>query len=262
MKFIHLTDIHLMAPGVPLNGGDPAANLMRVLADIAEWHKDAEFCVISGDLADEGDPAAYGWLQEQLAAFPLPVFLMLGNHDVRQNFLDVFADHPRDGGGFVQHSHAAGGARFLFLDTLTGGPGVHDGELCAERLAWLEEELEAAGDAPVLLFLHHPPFDIGLPYVDEIKLRDPEAFHAALKKGRNIRHIFYGHIHRMTYVNWRGYSFTSLPSTNHQIPLVPERAGGDYSVEPMAYGVVQVSDDQVTVHFDAYLDRPGQGAAF
>ncbi|KIC07891.1 serine/threonine protein phosphatase [Leisingera sp. ANG-M1] len=260
MKFIHLTDIHLTRPGAMLNGGDPAANLSRVLADVAAWHRDAAFCVISGDLADEGDPEAYGWLQEQLQAFPLPVFLMLGNHDVRERFLEVFPEHPRDANGFIQYSHAAGGAKFVFLDTLTGGPGVHDGELCADRLAWLEAELEQAGDAPVFLFMHHPPFDIGLPYVDDIKLRGPEAFYAALQKGRNIRHIFYGHIHRITYVNWRGYPFTSLPSTNHQIPLVPERVGTDYSVEPLAYSVVQLSEDQVTVHFDAYLDRPGQTA--
>jgi 3',5'-cyclic AMP phosphodiesterase CpdA len=260
MKFIHLTDIHLKAPGTMLCNADPVANLDRVLRDITQWHADAEFCVISGDLADEGEPEAYHWLQYRLQEFPLPCFLMLGNHDIRDSFLEVFADHPRDSSGFVQHSHAAAGAKFIFLDTLTGGPDVHDGELCPDRLAWLTAELEQAGETPVFLFLHHPPFDISLPYVDEIKLRQPEAFYEVLQKGQNIRHIFYGHVHRMTYVNWRGYAFTSLPSTNHQIPLVPERASSEYSVEPMAYGVVQVTDDQITVHFDAYLDRPGQDA--
>ncbi|EBA14323.1 Ser/Thr protein phosphatase family protein [Roseobacter sp. SK209-2-6] len=226
------------------------------MEDIASWQSDAAFCVISGDLADEGDPQAYRWLRDKLLDFPLPCFLMLGNHDVRGNFLDVFTDHPRDASGFVQHSHNAAEAKFLFLDTLTGGPDTHDGELCRDRLDWLEAELEQAGESPVYLFLHHPPFDIGIPYVDEIKLRDPDALHRALKVGKNIRHIFFGHVHRMTYVNWRGYSFTSLPSTNHQIPLVPDRAGSEYSVEPLAYGVVQIAEDQFTVHFDAYLDRP------
>lgn len=258
MKFIHLTDIHLMAPGKLLCDSDPAANLDRVLQDIERWHNDAEFCVISGDLADEGDPEAYRWLQQRLQEFALPTFLMLGNHDVRENFLAVFADHPRDSAGFVQHSHDCDGTRFLFLDTLTGGPGIHDGELCPERMRWLESKLEQAADMPVILFLHHPPFDIGLPYVDDIKLRQPDAFYQTLQKAQNIRHIFYGHVHRMTYVNWRGYCFTSLPSTNHQIPLVPARVDSEYSVEPLAYGIVQISDDQVTVHFDAYLDRPGQ----
>lgn len=261
MKFIHITDLHLMPPGELLGGIDTAARLSRILEDIAAWHSDAAFCVISGDLADEGSLDAYGWLKDRLQAFPVPCFLMLGNHDDRQNFLSVFDGHPRDQGGYVQHSHAAEGARFLFLDTLTGGPGVHEGELCDQRLAWLEQQLEAARDAPVFLFMHHPPFDLGMRFVDDIKLRQPEAFHRALQRGRNIRHIFYGHVHRMTYVNWRGYPFTSLPSTNHQIPLIPDRAGSDYSDEPLAYGVVQVSDDQLTVHFDAHLDRCSQEAA-
>ena len=58
MKFIHLTDIHLKAPGTMLCNADPVANLDRVLRDITQWHADAEFCVISGDLADEGEPEA------------------------------------------------------------------------------------------------------------------------------------------------------------------------------------------------------------
>ncbi|MCE8513529.1 phosphodiesterase [Ruegeria pomeroyi] len=257
MKFIHLSDIHLMPPGQSLSGSDPIEKLSKVLEDIATWHCDAEFCVISGDLADLGDRECYEWLRERLAHFPVPVFLMLGNHDVRETFLSVFPDHPRDANGFIQHGHTAGGARFLFLDTLTGGPDIHDGELCDDRLAWLAAELERAGDMPVYVFLHHPPFDIAIPYVDEIKLRQPDAFHATLQAGRNIRHVFYGHVHRTTYVNWRGYPFTSLPSTNHQVPLIPEREGQEHSAEPLAYGVATIEGDQFTLHVDSYLGKPG-----
>lgn len=91
MKFIHLTDIHLMPPGQSVSGSDPIEKLSKVFEDIATWHSDAEFCVVSGDLADLGDRESYEWLRQRLAHFPVPVFLMLGNHDVRETFISVFS---------------------------------------------------------------------------------------------------------------------------------------------------------------------------
>jgi Icc protein len=58
--------------------------------------------------------------------------------------------------------------------------------------------------------MHHPPFNIGLPYVDDIKFIDADGFAKTLTASQNVRHIFFGHVHRMTYVNLRGFSFTSL----------------------------------------------------
>ena len=94
------------------------------------------------------------------------------------------------------------------------------------------------------------PFEYGNPILEEV-----EEFAAALKYGRNILHVFYGHVHRMTFVNWRGVPFTSLPSLNHQIPLNAASVQGEYCDEPPAYGVVQIEDDQLTVHFNTFLQR-------
>ena len=55
MKFIHLTDLHLVKPGDRLFNLDPLERLDRCLGDIQTLHEDAAFCVISGDLADKGD---------------------------------------------------------------------------------------------------------------------------------------------------------------------------------------------------------------
>ena len=114
---------------------------------------------------------------------------MLGNHDDRENYRAVFG-----GAGHVQHAITREGAHLLFLDTLKGPPssaGLYD----APRRDWLKAELAKAGGAPVYLFMHHPPFDIGHPLMDLIKLDDAEDF-AALLKGHDIRHIFFGHAHR------------------------------------------------------------------
>ena len=55
MKFIHFTDLHLVAGGALLWGLDPVRSLDACLADIAAHHKDAAFCAISVELAERGE---------------------------------------------------------------------------------------------------------------------------------------------------------------------------------------------------------------
>ena len=133
--------------------------------------------------------------------------------------------------------------------------GVPEGQYCDARCAWLANELERADQRPTYIFMHHPPFDIGVPYVDRIKLEEPDAFVDALAAGKNIRHIFFGHVHRSVYVNWHGIPCTSLPGTNHQVPLIRESVGTSYSQEPPGYGVIFIDHSRVAMHFDACLDR-------
>lgn len=253
MKIIHITDFHLVAPGEPLWGLNPHDRVERCLDDIARWHGDAEFCVISGDLTNAGDTEAYEWLSEKLAGFALKTFVMIGNHDDRTALAEAFPDAPRDADGFLQHAHLTREGLFLFLDTYKGP--VSEGEYCVKRRAWLREQLDRADDQRVWIFMHHPPFDIGIPYMDRVKLEEPEAFAEILEGRKNIAHIFFGHVHRAAFINWRGIPCTCSPGTNHQVPLNRDSVGTNYSVEPPMYGVVLIEDDRTMVHFDACLDR-------
>lgn len=253
MKFIHLTDLHLVAPGQKLWGLDPAERLDACLDDIARHHPDAAFCAISGDLADRGEVAAYAWLKDRLAAFPVETQLMLGNHDDRENFKAVFDAHPLDHGGFVQQMREQNGGVFLFLDTLKGPPSSA-GLYSPERREWLKQSLDKAAGRPVYLFMHHPPFSIAHELMDKIMLDDPEEF-AALLQGHLVKHIFFGHGHRAVSGVWRGISFSALPAINHQLPLVSGSVETVYSDEPPAYGVVYVTGEGIIVHNDAFLHR-------
>ena len=251
MKFIHITDLHLVAPGELLWGLDPLARLDCCLNDIATHHGDAAFCAITGDLAERGEVAAYEALRERLLRFPIETHVILGNHDGRENFLSVFGGAAAS--GHVQKLVTREGRHFLFLDTLKGPPssaGLYD----APRRAWLVVELEKAKGAPVYLFLHHPPFDIGHKLMDKIKLDDAEAF-ARLLHGHDIRHMFFGHAHRMIGGQWRGIPFSALPGLNHQLPLVGGSVDTVYSDEPPMYAVVLIGGDSTIVHSDAFLHR-------
>jgi 3',5'-cyclic AMP phosphodiesterase CpdA len=253
MKFIHFTDVHLVPEGETLWGIAPLPRLDACLADIAAHHADAAFVAITGDLAERGDKASYGLLETRLADFPFETHLIVGNHDDRENFRLASPGRPVDDGGFVQFGFERDGKVFLFLDTLKGPPssaGLYD----APRREWLKGELEKADGKPVYLFMHHPPFPIAHPLMDLIMLDEPEAF-AALIARHDIRHIFFGHGHRAVSGTWRGISYSALPSLNHQLPLVGGSVETVYSVEPPAYAVVHILEDQIVIHNDCFLDR-------
>lgn len=256
MKLIHVTDTHLVKPGEMLFGLDPQARLEACVADINRHHADAGLCVITGDLTHWGEAEAYALLRDCLAPLAVPLHLVVGNHDEREAFLAAFPETPTDDNGFVQSVRETPVGRFLFLDTLQ--PGTHAGHYCEARLAWLEAQLADAGrcERPVYLFMHHPPFPVRLPLADTIGLLDADPVRDVVKPhAANVRHLFFGHVHRPISGSWCGIPFTTLRSTNHQCWLdfdATDTIAGSH--EPPAYAIAFLDGETTLVHFHDYLD--------
>ena len=255
MKLIHITDTHLVTPGHSLYQTDPYERLAQCIDDVLAHHSDAAMCVVTGDLAHKGEPAAYKGLARQLGRLPMPVYPLVGNHDFRAPFRAEFPHAPHDAHGFVQEVVRRDEGDFIMLDTLD--EGVNTGDYCERRQAWLAARLKEAGTRPVYLFMHHPPFAIGIPCVDRIALLEPERLARVIEPHRaNIRHIFYGHVHRPVCGSWKGIPVSTMRGLNHQVPFdLKTVAPVPKSHEPPAYSVVFIEPDQVTVHFHDYLDR-------
>ena len=254
MKFIHITDPHLVPRGQTLYGLNPIDRLALCIADVNLRHPDAAFAVVTGDLAHKGEADAYAALKAELGKLRLPVHLLLGNHDSRELFAAAFPQAPCDDNGFVQFLVEIGDTLGICLDT--NEPGVPYGTFCATRAAWLKRQLDAAGDRPVFIFMHHPPFKVQLKRMDDISLLEPGAFVGAVEGRGNIRHLFFGHLHRPIAGSWRGIPISTLRATSHQVALdfvVEGRIRGSH--EPPEYAVVLVDADQTIIHNHGYLDR-------
>lgn len=254
MKIIQITDTHLGAPDERVGGLFPIDRLSACMADIEVNHADAAFCVISGDITDAGEVAAYQALSAILSTSTVPVILMMGNHDHRENMCDLFPHIPRDIDGFVQWRWETDQGVFLFLDTVDHGR--HEGLYCERRRAWLSDNLDESRDRQVYLFMHHPPFDVGLPGLDAIGIREREALAELLSHHKNIRHLFFGHVHRPIAGSWQGIPFTSLKGTNHAVAL--DFTALEYIPrchEPPTYAIILIEDDKVLVHFHDFLDQ-------
>lgn len=255
MKFIHLTDTHMVEPGGKLYGLDPLERLHAAIASVNAEHGDAAFCVVTGDLAHWGAPAAYALLADACERFTMPVHLAIGNHDSRANFLAAFPGSSTDGHGFVQSAIDAPAGRMLLLDT--NEPGVPHGAFCARRAEWLKVALAAAPTEPVWLFMHHPPFPIGIPTMDRIGLLDAAPLIEAIEPHRGrIRHLFFGHVHRPIGGSWRGIPVSTVRGTSHQVALeLRQRPKILGSHEPPGYAIVLAERDGAIVHLHDFMDR-------
>jgi Icc protein len=254
MKFIHITDPHIVPAPQTLCALDPRARLATAITDINRHHKDAVFAVLTGDLAYLGQPAAYRDLRELLNELLIPCHLLVGNHDERRNFRDVFPETPADDNGFVQYVVPTPAGAFVMMDTMEAE--ASSGIYCDKRFAWFEAQLAELAGQPVYLFLHHPPFDIGIRPLDASRLPDADRLASLIGRHGDVRYMFYGHVHRAVWGAWRGTPTSALPGTNHQVGLTlgdtDEMLG---SHERPAYGVVLVEDDCVNVHLRDFIDE-------
>lgn len=249
MGFIQISDTHLVPGDGRLFGMCPRDRLARGVALINADHGDADFIVVTGDLAHNGDVAAYETLRDVLADSAVPVHLMMGNHDSRAPFAAVFPQASRMDGGFHQFALDSGPLRVLCLDSLSDVPGDHIGRLCDARLRWLDAEIAATpADRRLVVASHHPPFDLGLPALDRIGFADSAALWEVLQRRRPDLMLF-GHVHRPVCGAWRGVPFHIMRGFNHQVGLDFSGADGLWWVEePPDIAIVMAVGDSVVVH--------------
>lgn len=254
VKFVVLSDLHLGAPGIPVNGLDTGARMAEAVGVINRDHADAAFVLLAGDLADRGEVDAYHQLRNLLAPLPMPVHITLGNHDDRAAFLSVFGQDQDDPQGRVSQVIDAGGHRIILLDTTE--PGLVGGRLCQGRLDWLAARLDEAQDRPVIVVQHHHANPLSLP-VDEIILENADDYVAILQRHAEVRQVIAGHVHLPSTAVWRGIPMTTLAGSHYSVsPHVPGVPGHQRQLEgPAQMAVVLASEDGVTVHFQDHGER-------
>ncbi len=240
MLIAQISDTHIRPKGVLAMGRvDTAGHLARAVAHITALRPAPDVVLVTGDLVDAGMAEEYAHLRELLAPLAMPVYLIPGNHDLRDPLRATFADHrylPHD--GFLQYAVDSGLVRLIALDTLT--PGAPHGELCERRLNWLEQRL-AESDRPTILFMHHPPFECGMKGFDEARLNvGADRLAAIVRRHPNVERILCGHVHRPILVRWAGSIASVAPSTAHQAALdLSPGAPLTYSMDPPAVALHQ-----------------------
>ncbi len=253
MKVVWLSDPHFTAEG-DVFGCDPRARLNAAIDHICAQHSDADACVISGDMVNRETQEDYSVLAESLARLPVPVYPMMGNHDDRallRRHLPLPENSMPD---FVQYAVTSPSAKLLCLDTHKIGSGA--GEFCEKRTAWLRKELNAAGDTPVYLFLHHPPLPLGLPMQDNIQMEGGADFLSLIASFDCVNYMFMGHVHRPITGAINGIPYATMRSLTYQAPAPrPEWDWDSFtpSREAPNLGVITLAaDGAVILHYEQF----------
>ncbi|MDI5986580.1 phosphodiesterase [Halomonas sp. M4R5S39] len=254
-KVLWLTDPHLVEPDWTTSQAPTEAwqRFRLCLDEIRREHTDAELLVLTGDLVHMNNPGAYALLREELERLPMPYRLLVGNHDDRAALHEAFPDISVVG-DFLQGSDDIGETRLIYLDTQAAQG--HHGELCSFRLDWLAAQLKEASERPVLLFLHHPPMEIGVPALDKLRLLESDGLRALLQSRRAPTHLFCGHVHRNVSGRWSGHPFATLKSTNTQFAFDMRASRLTRGEESPGYGVLLFDDGRLIVNYvDTPIDR-------
>ena len=108
------------------------------------------------------------------------------------------------------------GWQLIGLDSQRAGETA--GELGAEQLAWLQRLLEAEPDLDTLIFLHHPPIEVGSAWLDEIGLRDADALERLLESHGQVRLVVSGHVHQELEGTIAGARVHTTPAVGAAVP--------------------------------------------
>jgi 3',5'-cyclic-AMP phosphodiesterase len=258
MLIAQITDTHITLPGELAYGRvDTAEMLRRCVGELMQLDPRPELVVHTGDLVDHGLAEEYAHLRAILAPLPAPLLAIPGNHDAREAMRAAFAADgylPRQ--GFLQFEAELGGLRFIGLDTLAPGQGA--GELCGERLAWLDATLGERPEMPTLVLMHHPPFLTGIAHMDRIGLAGREAFAELVCRHAQIEAILCGHVHRPIHARVGGRAAIISPSPAHQIALDLRPEGPSvFRLEPPGYMLHRWQDRQLVSLAAVLGDWPG-----
>jgi Icc protein len=224
MIIAQITDTHALPEGRKLAELiDSNAQLEATVSGLNALSTPPELVLVTGDLADDGEPGSYAALRARLAALDSPYYLIVGNHDRRQAVVEAFPDHaylPRT--GFLHYVLEDQAVRLIGLDTLV--EGREEGALCDERLEWLDAALSEEPDRPTLIFMHHPPFESGIWWMDAMGLSGMRQLRALLGAHAQVRLIICGHVHRPFHSRLGNVPVAVAPSTAWQVhlDLVPE----------------------------------------
>jgi Icc protein len=259
MIIAQITDLHACGPGRFCNHVvDTNAMLAAAVETLLALRPLPDVVLATGDLVESGAAAEYAVLRAALGRLTMPVYLIPGNHDRRDELRAAFADAPYwPKGERLCYVVDEWPVRLIALDTLV--PGSGHGEVGQAQLDWLAAILAAGPHRPTVIFMHHPPFATAIGHMDRINCRDGAALAAIVARHPEVERVLCGHHHRPIQTRFAGTIGSVAPSTAHQVTLdLRDGAPAGFVLEPPGLHVHRWSADTGIVTHQAAIGRyPG-----
>lgn len=211
MIIAQISDTHI-ALDIP-DADRRLTDLALSVADINALVPLPDVIVHTGDIVHNGLQDEYAQAAAILADARAPVYVLAGNRDNRAALREAFAAYgylpPKF--DFIQYAIERYPVRLLALDTLSVG---NKGDFCHERLRHLTSLVAAEVTKPIVVFAHHPPFEV---------TEGPETVHfesrevmselsTVLRRSGRIIAVCSGHVHRAVSGELEGVPAMVAPS--------------------------------------------------
>jgi Icc protein len=186
ITFAHISDLHIDL------GERATARAERLIARLAAM-PGLDAVLVTGDIADHGTAAEYVVAGDLLARLDVPVLVLPGNHDVREQFGPGLLGRESSGAE-INQLVTIGGTDFLLCDSVI--PGESGGLLSETTLTWLKTALsERDPGRPALVAFHHPPAVLHIPFLDRIRQTGEERLAEVLRPHPEVAALICGHAH-------------------------------------------------------------------
>lgn len=218
---VHLSDTHFLAGRRAQFGRvDTDRGLAEALDRLQTELERADLVVITGDVADLGEPEAYervaALVEPAAAALGAELLWVMGNHDERPAFSKRLCG--AESAEPLDRVLMIGGLRVIALDSTV--PGYHHGELADTQLAWLADALAEPAPHGTVLALHHPPLPARVRIMGLVELREADRL-AAVIKDSDVRAILAGHLHYSTFGTFAGVPVSVAAASCYMINPLP-----------------------------------------
>ncbi len=206
-----LRRLHDPRPRPPGLAAYPVRCVRAAIAEAEAWGM--ELLVAKGDLTERGEATEIYQAVDVLRETPVPVEVILGNHDVRSS-VDAIAAIGGCGLSVTRQPRARDlpGVRLVFAHSPL--PDRHSGAVSpsdAAALAKLAEE----GSTPVVAVLHHPPrrLPVQTHWPPSIRWRDSTRLVAVLAEANPATLLLAAHTHRNRRYQVGGLTVAEVGST-------------------------------------------------
>ena len=244
LKFAQVSDVHFSTRNVNTTF-KLTAESPRLLDDVVSQINetpDIDFVMFTGDLIDKSYEKELTAVLPHVEKLKYPWYFVFGNHDpcvggylTKKLYIDILRNHNKNFTttkpyySFVPQK----GYKVIGLDSIIDTRITSNGQIDAEQLKWLDEELKNSKKDIVLIFLHVPVVE---PFPSENhRLLNAGEVQAVIEKYSNPIAVFQGHYHANKITQHNNVLYVSSPA------LVSY---------PNAFRIISIKNEKKKVIFD------------
>ena len=244
LKFAQVSDVHFSTRNVNTTF-KLTAESPRLLDDVVSQINetpDIDFVMFTGDLIDKSYEKELTAVLPHVEKLKYPWYFVFGNHDpcvggylTKKLYIDILRNHNKNFTttkpyySFVPQK----GYKVIGLDSIIDTRITSNGQIDAEQLKWLDEELKNSKKDIVLIFLHVPVVE---PFPSEThRLLNAGEVQAVIEKYSNPIAVFQGHYHANKITQHNNVLYVSSPA------LVSY---------PNAFRIISIKNEKKKVIFD------------